>query len=96
MSESYRGGCSPGTIPGQGRIAIARGIARWLGLAAAPTFAIMALLTAVAGGGQPAMLCSAMPDGSPLGSMATMYALMSAFHATPWLRLVFGERTGVG
>jgi hypothetical protein len=33
--------------------------ADWLCLAAAPTFAVMALLTAVPGGGPPDMLCSA-------------------------------------
>ena len=56
-----------------------------LSLAAAPTFAIMALLTGVLGG--PAqMLCSAAP-ASPLTGMAPMYLLMSAFHVSPWLKL---------
>src|SRR5476651_957603 len=65
------------------------GVADWLCLAAAPTFAIMALLTCVLGGGQMAMMCSA-PDASPLNGMAAMYLLMSAFHSAPWLRLIFG------
>jgi hypothetical protein len=30
------------------------------------------------------MLCAAA-HGSPLGGMVTMYLLMSAFHAGPWL-----------
>jgi hypothetical protein len=40
----------------------------WLRLAAAPTFAIMALLTAVLGGGAPDMLCSAVHHASPRAS----------------------------
>ena len=58
-----------------------------LALAASPTFAIMALLTAVPGGGPTEMLCTAAP-ASPLSGMATMYLLMSAFHAAPWLKLI--------
>jgi hypothetical protein len=59
----------------------------WLGLAAAPTFAAMALLTFVHGGDAD-MMCSAVHVGSPLGGMLPMYALMSAFHAAPWLKLI--------
>jgi hypothetical protein len=69
------------------------GAADWLCLAAAPTFAIMALLTGVLGGGQMAMMCSTAPDASPLSGMAAMYLLMSAFHSAPWLRLIFGRRS---
>jgi hypothetical protein len=29
-----------------------------------------------------------MHGASPLGGMAPMYALMSAFHAAPWLKLL--------
>ena len=28
---------------------------------------------------------------SPLSGMATMYLLMSAFHAAPWLKLIRGR-----
>jgi hypothetical protein len=70
------------------------GAADWLCLAAAPTFAIMALLTGVLGGGQMAMMCSTAPDASPLSGMAAMYLLMSAFHSTPWLRLISRRRSG--
>lgn len=63
----------------------ASGLADWLGLAAAPTFALMALLTGVFGG-QPDMLCAASP--SQLNGMVVMYLLMSAFHVAPWLRLI--------
>ncbi|OKO73986.1 hypothetical protein AC629_35635 [Bradyrhizobium sp. NAS80.1] len=74
-------------------VVAARHIARWLGLAAAPTFAIMALLTAVLGG--PAdMLCSG-EHGSLLSGMVPMYLLMSAFHSTAWLKLI-AERRVVG
>jgi hypothetical protein len=62
-------------------------IADWLSLAAAPTFALMALLTALFGTGAPDMLCSAM-HASPFSGMAPMYLLMSAFHLAPWLRLI--------
>ena len=64
--------------------------ARFLSLAATPTFAMMALLTAVHGGSMPDILCSAARDGSPLTGMVPMYLLMSAFHVAPWLRLASG------
>jgi len=68
----------------------APGIAGWLCLAAAPTFAAMALLTQATGGAD--MICSAVPASFPLNGMATMYLLMSVFHLSPWLRLVAGRR----
>ena len=66
----------------------ALGAADWLCLAAAPTFAVMALVTGVLGGGPTDMLCSTAQDASPLSGMVPMYLLMSAFHAAPWLKLV--------
>jgi hypothetical protein len=69
--------------------ASALGAADWLCLAAAPTFAIMALLTGVLGGGPPDMLCAAAQDASALSGMVPMYVLMSAFHSAPWLKLIF-------
>jgi hypothetical protein len=66
--------------------AAALGAAKWSRLAATPTFAIMALLTAVHGGGTPDILCSAARDESLLTGMVPMYLLMSAFHLAPWLR----------
>jgi hypothetical protein len=67
--------------------------AGWMSLAAAPTFAIMALLTSVLGSGAPDMLCSTMHGTSPLGGMVPMYVLMSAFHSAPWLKLIYGRRS---
>jgi hypothetical protein len=69
------------------------GAADCLSLAAAPTFAIMALLTAVLGGGPLDVLCSAAPHASPLSGMVPMYVLMSAFHAAPWLKLISRQPT---
>jgi hypothetical protein len=94
MSEAHRGGCASGAIPRENANAAALGAAGWLSLAAAPTFAIMALLTAVLGGGAPDMLCSAMQQGPPLGGMVPMYVLMSAFHSAPWLKLISRRRSG--
>lgn len=69
------------------------GAADWLSFAAAPTFAIMALLTSVVGG--PAdMLCSSTEDASSLTGMVPMYLLMSVFHSAPWLRLAASSRSG--
>jgi hypothetical protein len=62
--------------------------ADWLQLAAAPTFAAMALLTVV-GDAEGTPLCS-VAHASPLSGMAVMYLLMSAFHAAPWLRRIAG------
>jgi hypothetical protein len=67
------------------------GAAGWLALAAAPTFAVMALWTGLCSG-PPDMLCMGAQASSPLSGMTVMYLLMSAFHAAPWLRLISGRR----
>jgi hypothetical protein len=90
MSDAYSGGSDGGAIRSKSRNAAALAAADWLCLAAAPTFAIMALLTL--GGGPPDVLCSA--DASPLSGMVPMYLLMSAFHSAPWLKLVSSRRSG--
>ena len=61
--------------------------ARWLALAAAPTFAAMAAVTGVQEAQAGTMLCGPVPAGSPLSGMVVMYLLMSGFHLGPWLRL---------
>ncbi|AIC27923.1 hypothetical protein IE4771_CH02825 [Rhizobium etli bv. mimosae str. IE4771] len=66
--------------------------ADYLSLAAAPTFAIMALLTAATGSQD--MICMTTPDAFPIGGMAPMYLLMSGFHLAPWLRLAGGRGVG--
>jgi hypothetical protein len=81
---------------GNGRGSVGRVAADWLCLGATPTFAIMALLTAL-GGGEPDILCTAMPHASPLSGMIPMYLLMSAFHSAPWLKLfAVDRRRGAG
>jgi hypothetical protein len=66
--------------------ASARGAALWLCLAASPTFALLALVTAVSGA--PDMMCSMGEGASPFGGMVPMYLLMSVFHLVPWLKLM--------
>jgi hypothetical protein len=80
-----------GACAGDGDTA-ALGAADWLTLAAAPTFAMMALLTGVFGG--PADLLCAAQGASPLSGMVPMYLLMSAFHSAPWLKLILSRRNG--
>jgi len=74
-----------GAVPQGGAVLAAAPKA--LALAAAPTFLLLALSTAFAGGG-PDRLCMGMSDASTLNGMTLMYALMGAFHATPWLNLI--------
>jgi hypothetical protein len=80
-------------IDGEAGNAAAIAGADFLYLAAAPTFAIMALLTGFLGGGSPDALCS-IANASPLSGMVPMYVLMSAFHSPPWLRLITNWRRG--
>jgi hypothetical protein len=92
MSEAHAGGCASGAIGHESGDAL--GAADWLCLAAAPTFAVMALLAGVPGGGPPDMLCGAAQGASPLNGMVAMYLLMSAFHSAPWLKLISSRRSG--
>jgi hypothetical protein len=92
MSEVYSGRPDSGATRYDRRNSAALGAAGWLGLAAAPTFAIMALLTGVLSDGKMAIMCSTAQDPSPLGGMVPMYLLMSAFHSAPWLKLIANRR----
>jgi hypothetical protein len=60
--------------------------AGWLGLAAAPTFALMAGISAVHSPGM--AICSAASAMVPISDMALMYLLMGFFHLSPWLKLL--------
>ena len=90
MSEACSGGFDGGATR---RNAAALRAADGLALAASPTFAIMALLSGVMGGGPAAMFCSAAQDASSLSGMVPMYLLMSAFHSAPWLKLISSRRS---
>jgi hypothetical protein len=79
----FGGGAGSGNAPG---------VVRWLGLAAAPTFGAMALVSAIHGSGSFDAFCSAMHGGLSLTGMSSMYALMSLFHLAPWLRPIGGAR----
>jgi hypothetical protein len=61
-------------------------------LAAAPSFAVMALLTGILSGGSPDAVCS-IGSASPLSGMVPMYVLMGAFHSAPWLKLIANRRS---
>jgi hypothetical protein len=60
-------------------------IARGLGLAASPTFALMALTTAA--DPATAALCAVGGTILPVDGMTAMSLLMSLFHLPPWLGL---------
>jgi hypothetical protein len=86
MTEAYHTNSTGGVSRDDEGAAAALGIAKWLCLAATPTFAIMALMTGVLGGG---------PDGYALLDRAwvstdrngpDVYIVMSAFHLAPWLK----------
>jgi hypothetical protein len=94
MSKAYPSGCAGGATRSESVHAAALLAADWLRLAAAPTFAIMALLTGALGSGQPDILCLAAEHTSPLSGMTPMYLLMSAFHSPPWLKLISSRRNG--
>lgn len=62
-----------------------RDAANCLGLAASPTFALMAWVSA---NDMQSMPCVSEPGHLPISGMAFMYLLMSLFHLSPWLKLV--------
>lgn len=56
----------------------------WLVFAAAPIFALMALLSIT--NASPLALCSAGSRLLPIDGMTAMYLLMTLFHLPPWLK----------
>ncbi|GLQ54055.1 hypothetical protein [Devosia nitrariae] len=70
----------------------AAGAGDLLALAAAPTFAIMALVTEVSSGGGGMEMPGHGAHPFPLGEMTTMYLLMAVFSAVPWLRRMRARR----
>jgi hypothetical protein len=90
MISNITSSIDPEITPCQERLKASAG--GLLSLAAAPTFAIMALLRGIHGGSMPDILCSATQEASPLTGMVPMYLLMSAFHLAPWLRLLSSRR----
>ena len=93
MSKARSGGSAGGAIRHEGGHAPALGAADWLSLAAAPTFAIMALLTSVLGSGKMAIICGAAQEPASIGGMIPMYLLMSGFHSATWLKLIANRRS---
>jgi len=89
-------GCEAAGATARSGTAIALGAADRLCLAAAPTFAVMALLTGVLGGSPEDMLCSVTQKASLLSGMAPMYLLMGIFHSAPWLKLISSRWSGAG
>jgi hypothetical protein len=87
MSQVHVSRCDSGSLDTEKGNAALTKAADFLHLAATPTFAIMALLTGVLGGGSPDALCSTV-SASPLSGMVPMYLLMCAFHSAPWLKLI--------
>jgi len=63
------------------------GAANALRLAAAPTFAVLALLNRGAGTDVLCLHGGSPLGGSSLGGMDLMYGVMCVFHLAPWLRL---------
>ena len=68
------------------------GASDWLALAAAPAFAMMALLMTMNGAGHSPPFCSPSSESFTLAGMAPMYLLMAIFHLPAWLRLVAAAR----
>ena len=83
--EVHRGQIGEGSADFE--TATSLGAAEILCLAAAPTFAAMAVATAVLGDGS-TVLCGVEQRASPLSGMVAMYGLMGVFHSVPWLRML--------
>jgi len=69
-------------------VVAALGLADRLRLAAAPTYAFMAVVTGIFGESPKDMVRMAVHHTPPMSGMVSMYALMSVLHAVPWLKLI--------
>jgi hypothetical protein len=69
----------------ESKSALVARLAKGISLAAAPTFALMALLDYRSASAMDGM-CSSGPM-APLSGMVPMYLLMSTFHCGPWFTL---------
>ncbi|MBB2974238.1 hypothetical protein [Mesorhizobium sp. RMAD-H1] len=75
----------PVTQKAASRLGQVADVSAGLGLAAAPSFALMAWISAI---GSPGLtVCSGASGFVPINDMALMYVLMSFFHLPAWLRL---------
>jgi hypothetical protein len=63
-----------------------RDAAGWIGLATAPTFALMAWIAAA--DTSRIAICASTSGMPPIDGMAWMYMLMSFFHMSPWLNII--------
>ena len=68
-------------------------MAGWLALAASPTFAFMAWITA--NDARLNAFCSSGSSILPIAGMTLMYLLMSLIHLSPWLKLVSNHRQAI-
>jgi len=64
-----------------------------LALTAAPSFALMAWISTLDTPGM--AICSTASAFLPVNDMALMYAFMSFFHLSPWLKLLSARRRSI-
>ena len=95
MSEAYTGGRACDALPDNNGSIGALGAADWLMPRCRTNLCDHGTAYGFFGDGPSNMLCSTVGSASPLGGMVPMYLLMSAFHSAPWLKLIFGRRSGV-
>ena len=89
MTWAHSVNATGGARSDAGGTGAALGIARWLCLAASPTFALMAWIAAH--DAPPMALCFSGSSILPVGGMSAMYLLMSLFHLSSWLKFSSGN-----
>jgi hypothetical protein len=82
---------APGAASAGSGGAAASAVGRWLALAAAPAFALMALWSELLRA-HPDLLHRAMRSSAAMSGMTLMSLLMSVFHSSPWLTLIASRR----